>query len=132
MDYYEDTKTLMHLIHSKNKPNVFLDFIKIIHGLAKLYNKLHNIGIIHGDIKPDNVLYTIDQNGDYTFWLIDFGLSFIKEQEQIMYAGTHGFRAPELFNQEQKIDKQIDLYAFGRLINEMVNGKNCHCEYHNK
>jgi serine/threonine protein kinase len=57
---------------------------------------LATIGIVHGDVKPDNILCVSEQDDRYNFQLGDFGFS-----NDAMVATTFGgsplFMAPEIF-----------------------------------
>jgi serine/threonine protein kinase len=93
--------------------------------IAAGINYLHNEDpvIIHGDIKPQNVLVA---EGGLTVGLTDFGLSRTKAQlgmtssaGGLKGAGTLPFMAPELFDVDSdgepthKSSKATDVYAFG-------------------
>src|SRR3954452_21310580 len=52
-------------------------------------------GIIHRDVKPDNILYT-DQGG-YEFQLADFGVSNYLIDAMTIHTGTHLFMSPEIY-----------------------------------
>lgn len=54
-------------------------------------------GLIHRDVKPENILYTPLPNGSYRYQLTDFGLCNAIGQAR-SYAGTKPYAAPELFN----------------------------------
>lgn len=49
--------------------------IKYMLSALKILNKVHERGVIHRDIKPDNFLIKKDTNGNSILYLIDFGLS---------------------------------------------------------
>lgn len=75
-------------------------------------NELHSRGVIHRDIKPDNIM--IDCNSKPIF--IDFGISCIQGRE-CLPGGTIAFLAPEsfLYIDWSDIARQVglDLYALG-------------------
>ncbi len=80
---------------------------------------IHNHDIIHGDLKPANVL--IDSNGNYR--LGDFGLSFVLDQEgQGRVSGSAQFIAPEVLRQEPMTPRS-DIYSLGLLFYEMISGR---------
>jgi len=73
-------------------------FVQMLKGLKAC----HEVGVVHRDIKPQNLL--LDHR--YQLKISDFGLSFLsKEQKDTQgllksYCGTPGYQAPELLNGE--------------------------------
>jgi serine/threonine protein kinase len=77
--------------------------------LLSLYNA-HSVGIIHSDIKPDNILI----NEDNEIALIDWGLSqflLIKTGYQDFNIQTAGFKAPEIAYGSDSYDCKIDIWS---------------------
>ena len=83
--------------------------------LAKSLRIIHKKGIIHHDIKPDNILFT--QNG--TIKIADFGVA----NKDI---GTRSYMSPEAFSWDVKStnDPRIDIYALGVTLMELLTKKN--------
>lgn len=73
---------------------------------------LHQCGIVHGDLKPENVLVKTDQDTWQTK-LIDFGVAVFKEQGKIM--GSPTYLAPEIFMGSSS-SPSTDLYAMGVML----------------
>lgn len=67
---------------------------------------IHSKGIIHCDIKPDNML--IDENG--VLKLMDFGFAGYKQDSRVR--GTIQFMAPD-FILKKKASRKVDLYSLG-------------------
>lgn len=81
---------------------------------------LHSCGIVHADIKPDDVL--IDMGGHVV--LIDFGNSFRQKTGKHFEpaeVGTDGYMAPEIIDKRAgAFDFPMDIWSLGVTILEMV------------
>ncbi len=89
------------------------EFKSIIISLINSIESIHNKGIVHGDIKSDNIM--IDK--DYTTYIIDFGSSF-REYDSNSY--TLDYVAPERLTDLFLSDERSDIYSFGLLLEEMI------------
>jgi serine/threonine protein phosphatase PrpC len=81
--------------------------IKLARGAAAM----HSVGIIHGDIKPDNVIL---ENGG-RLKLIDFGVARVPELENgpsENVGGTLAYMAPEI-SEGKSVNQQTDIYSLG-------------------
>lgn len=85
--------------------------LKTLWQIASGISDIHNSGIIHRDIKPNNM--KVDPEGIVK--IFDFGLSrSTDENSTVGYKGTMPFSAPELFTDgKHYFTKAIDTYAFG-------------------
>jgi len=81
---------------------------------AEVLDVLHRSGMVHGDLKPANVIVSDDGRPH----LIDFGLVRTEGQSS-KAAGTAAYLAPEVLR-GQTIDRRIDLYALGISIYQLV------------
>ena len=71
----------------------------------------HNSGVIHRDIKPQNII--IQENGNAV--LIDFGSAMLgAPTHTLTLVGTPAFAAPEQFSPAEVPDARADLYALGQ------------------
>lgn len=75
--------------------------------------------VIHGDIKPDNILIFKDDHGRFIPKLADFGFSTLSMQEDdlILLPRSNPWDAPEWHHRGFKFSaaKKIDVYSFGAL-----------------
>ncbi|WP_107667559.1 serine/threonine-protein kinase [Cyanothece sp. BG0011] len=91
-----------------------------------IYLQKQNPPIIHGDIKPDNIL--IDPNNGLKVYLIDFGFARMGGSDLGMSSsirGTVGFMPPEeMFNRE--LTTASDLYSVGATLVCLLTGTSAH------
>lgn len=83
----------------------------------------HDAGVVHRDLKPDNVM--IAKDGRVV--IMDFGIARAMaggaNRTQGMPVGTPAYMAPEQVEGASDIDARADIYAFGVMMYEMVVGK---------
>eukprot|EP00884_Botryococcus_braunii_P016253 jgi/Botrbrau1/3310/Bobra.0048s0007.1 len=104
--------------HKPDMPAILRCLIDIATGMQYL----HSIGVLHGDLKPGNVLLkstTTDARG-FICKLADFGLSRILEEEQQTHVmtqtyGTACFMPPELLK-SSRLSPATDIYSFSMVM----------------
>ncbi|MGP1309115.1 MAG: serine/threonine-protein kinase [Phycisphaerales bacterium] len=107
-------------------PVVVHDAVRLTALIADGLQALHTAGLIHFDLKPDNVLLT--EGGQPK--ISDLSLA-IRESEKLMSqsgldptAGTIGFMAPEqLRGEADKLDSRCDIYALGGILYWQLTGE---------
>jgi serine/threonine protein kinase len=91
---------------------------QICEGLAEA----HHIGVIHRDLKPQNIM--IDSEGNTR--IMDFGIARFLEGDgmttQGVLIGTPDYMSPEQAELED-VDQRSDIYALGVILFEMVTGR---------
>lgn len=90
------------------------DIIKWFQQLIGALQSCHESGVIHGDLKPDNLL--IDNDGNLS--IIDFGIGRTLDESTTQFGST-GFIAPELARSHQ-VTTASDRYALGKILALML------------
>ena len=108
-------KTLYNYIKSNPKlseQEIFIFFEQIYKGLSSL----HAMGIMHRDIKPDNILVHKAEN-NVNIKICDFGLAefFSGGRKAYQKCGTPGFMAPEILN-SLPYNETVDVYSLGVIL----------------
>ena len=90
----------------------------VAHGL----DAAHEAGVVHGDLKPTNVLLARDGR----ILVSDFGTARSREVDKhrvLSVAGTPEYMAPEQIETPESVDGRADLYALGIVLYEMLTGE---------
>ena len=91
--------------------------------------RAHEVGVIHRDLKPDNIMLV--QRGDDSDFvkILDFGIARVRMEDETPELTKTGavFGTPSYMSPEQAagdpIDHRADLYALGNVIFEMATGR---------
>jgi serine/threonine protein kinase len=90
--------------------------------------QLHACSVVHGDLKPQNILIS----KDYIAKVTDFGFatlrgktsssiaSSIVSNDDTAVCGTAAYMAPELLQSSSPPENSSDVYSFGVMLNEMI------------
>lgn len=105
----------------------------ILIGVVNGLSYMHHVGIIHGDIKPQNIMLNIDNTGKITPVIIDFNISQVRTYSscnQQMLVQTPMYRAPEMYinvhstdTNDQEVHNynfRIDIWSLGVIAYEML------------
>ncbi|MCD4652632.1 protein kinase [bacterium] len=97
-----------------------MDFLPLVKGLLEGLKCIHANNLVHGDIKPSNILITKNE-----VKIIDFSLtssSLLKNNIQGTIQGSIGYLPPEAI-ENFELTPSGDLYSIGVLLYEMYTGK---------
>jgi eukaryotic-like serine/threonine-protein kinase len=119
MDYYEG-RTLRELIE-RGLLRVG-DAVDVATQVARGLMKAHTQGIVHRDVKPENIIVT----GDNTAKIMDFGLAKLKGASGLTRSnstvGTLFYMSPEQAR-GLDVDRRSDIFSLGIVLYEMVTGR---------
>ncbi len=99
--------------------------IAILRQICKGLAAAHEAGVIHRDIKPDNILVGTRSGRADSVKILDFGIATIlaeQRDEDSGVAGTPFYLAPEIVS-GLKFDRRVDVYALGCTAYEMLVGE---------
>ena len=98
--------------------------VEIINQVARGLDAAHRAGVIHRDLKPQN-LFAVGPENARTWKIIDFGVAKWIDSEgsltKDMIVGTPGYMAPEQAL-GMTVDTRSDLYALGVILYRMLTG----------
>ena len=116
MDFVEGV-TLSTLVHEKG-PMDLAEVLDFGRQLVKATAAVHQAGLLHRDIKPDNVM----RRPDGTVVLMDLGVSRSRGNRESPSAGTPAFMAPEVLAGAEETPRS-DVYGLGALLFFMISGR---------
>jgi Nif-specific regulatory protein len=102
-------------------PSLFFVAAQVAHGLEAL----HAAGVIHGDLKPSNLLVVpgaTPGEAPLGVRLLDFGLAAVLGRGDASHRGTPGYAAPEVVRGDPP-SRAGDLYGFGATLFTLIAGR---------
>jgi serine/threonine-protein kinase len=124
----------MRLIDGRDLRNVLADgplepsrAVRIIEQVAKALHAAHEVGLLHRDVKPSNILLDKD---DFAY-LIDFGIARAADETRLTKTGntigTFHYVAPERLSGAAGEDARADIYALACVLYECLTGRTPVC-----
>ena len=118
-------KSLRQLLLESPKPETSADaaallqrFVQVVLRLCDALSFAHSQGVLHCDVKPDNVMV-----GDYgQVDLMDWGVASTQHARQA-FSGTAAYMAPEqILGRTDDIDQRTDVFGLGGVLHEILTG----------
>jgi serine/threonine-protein kinase len=122
MEYLEG-QTLSELLKSI-RPLPEPDAVKIASRVCEALDYMHKNGVVHRDLKPQNVMLC----NDGTIRIMDFGIAKAEKARRLTFVGftptmgTPDYMAPEQVKGSRG-DERTDLYSLGAILYEMATGE---------
>ena len=91
----------------------------IIKSILENLKFLKNIGIVHCDLKPENIVYTSDNKN---IKIIDYGSATYIDDTNYWYIQTRPYRAPEVVL-GCPFDYSVDMWSLGCVLYELMTGE---------
>jgi serine/threonine protein kinase len=115
---YIDGKSLSEMVESGDELPVTV-VLELMICIADALDYLHGLGIIHGDVKPANIIVSSGGNP----LLVDFGLSSSPEDDLLQgrIMGTPSYMPPEAWRGER--EERSDLWALGMTLHYLLTGR---------
>jgi eukaryotic-like serine/threonine-protein kinase len=127
---YLDGRTLKDIIRSEG-PMPLTRVVEIVRQVSGALDAAHAQGVIHRDLKSDNIMLSQTNGGDWAK-VLDFGIAKIIQLEGArdnditaanLVIGTPQYMSPEQCSQSGPIDARSDVYSLGVIVYEMLAGR---------
>ncbi|WP_182868586.1 bifunctional serine/threonine-protein kinase/formylglycine-generating enzyme family protein [Stieleria mannarensis] len=117
---YIDGSDLVRRLQST--PLSIFESVELVATIAEALHYVHNQGVIHRDIKPNNIL--LDKRG--TAYVADFGLALLEDDGigSKTVAGTPAYMSPEQARGENHLVKRTsDIFSLGVVLYQLLTGQ---------
>ncbi|HYN85218.1 MAG TPA: protein kinase [Pyrinomonadaceae bacterium] len=123
-------RTLKQIVRHDG-PMTLVRAAEIVRQVAGALDAAHSEGVVHRDLKSDNIMLEESQGGGDWAKVLDFGIAKIIEPEGSidpeltapnLIIGTPQYMSPEQCGQASEIDTRSDIYSLGIIVYEMLAG----------
>ncbi len=105
---YIEGNTLAQTLRGKSPNEMIPYFVQVLEGL----DFIHRNGLLHLDIKSENVLVQYDADNNPIVKIIDFGIAIPPKAYKGNFCGSPSYIAPEVaFGIEEEVDARADLFS---------------------
>jgi serine/threonine protein kinase len=105
------------------------DAARLFSEVASAISFLHGIGIVHGDLKPENLMLTSTKSSDSVIQVVDFGCAEVQNETPTLEQApgpsgrTVAYSPPEAFDgKHTNADAALDMWALGVILYIMLSG----------
>ena len=126
---YLDGRTLKEVVRSEG-PLQLDRVVEIVRQVAGALDAAHEQGVVHRDLKSDNIMLSQTNSGEWAK-VLDFGIAKIQQTDSRdaeitsanLVIGTPQYMSPEQCSQSGAIDSRSDIYSFGIILYEMLSAE---------
>jgi len=93
--------------------------VKIFYQLVEAFVHMHNLGISHQDLKPENICYN---PSNHQIKILDFGLSLYDDSISTNFSGSPLYQSPEIHSKQPYNPYSADIWSLGITFYEMLTG----------
>ncbi len=101
--------------------------IEIAEQVLSVLSVAHGLGIVHRDIKPDNIFLALVPGRPALVKVLDFGVATSDSEDALTVrghtVGTPAYMSPEQANAEPDIDGRSDIYSCAAVLFECITGR---------
>jgi len=96
---------------------------EVLGGIGSALTAMHDKGITHCDVKPENVMVGMDEDNTLTQHLIDLGLATPFGQVSHYYGSPYSSAGEMLLESREPVSPATDVYSLGATAYEMITNK---------
>jgi len=118
----------MSRLIKRRAPLEAAEMLAIAAPVAEVLSVAHDHGVVHRDLKPDNVFLVRGKNDALVPMVLDFGIAMLRDQKDAIVTatgvtlGTPCYMAPEQAFAAPDLDARVDIWALGVVCYEALAG----------